>query len=37
MASAHVDQENNRYGMVRNLISVQEEINKRQQGERCIF
>jgi hypothetical protein len=29
MASAHVDRENNRYGMVRNLISVQDEINKR--------
>jgi hypothetical protein len=29
MASAHVDRENNRYGMVRDLISEQDEINKR--------
>ena len=29
MTSAYVDRENNRYGMVRNLISVQDEINKR--------
>ena len=29
MASAHTDRENNRYGMVRDLISEQDEINKR--------
>jgi hypothetical protein len=29
MASAHVDRENNRYGLVRGLISIQDEINKR--------
>ena len=29
MTSAHVDRENNRYGMVRDLISEQDEINKR--------
>jgi hypothetical protein len=29
MASAHVDRENNRYGMVRDLISLQDEVNKR--------
>ena len=29
MASAHVDRDNNRYGMVRDLISEQDEINKR--------
>jgi hypothetical protein len=29
LASAHVDRENNRYGMVRDLISEQDEINKR--------
>jgi len=29
MHSAHVDRENNRYGMVRDMISLQDEINKR--------
>jgi hypothetical protein len=29
MQSAHVDRENNRYGMVRDMISLQDEINKR--------
>jgi hypothetical protein len=29
LQSAYIDQENNRYGMVRDLISLQDEINKR--------
>ena len=29
MTSAQVDRENNRYGMIRDLISEQDEINKR--------
>jgi hypothetical protein len=29
MTSAHIDRENNRYGMVRDLISMQDEVNKR--------